>query len=315
VIVRVRIRIVVSVVLALVVTVTSSGSTQPAGRAVAFTFDDLPARGDLATKQETTAKLLRTLVAERVPAIGFVNEINVSGTGDPEAQTALLEAWLDAGFELGNHTYSHAGADSVAFDTYRADVIKGETVTKRLLEARGRRLRFFRHPSLRTGPTAEYKAALDALLAERGYRVAPVTVDNNDFMFGDVYGRARARGDMARMARIAEAYVPYMESVFTHFEHVSRTFLGYEVRQTLLLHANELNADRLGDLIGMLRRRGYRFVDLETALEDPAYRLPDAPVARGLSWLHRWMLAKGLPMQAEPAEPAFIRELYARPRR
>jgi peptidoglycan-N-acetylglucosamine deacetylase len=43
-------------------------------------------------------------------------------------------------------------------------------VTRRLLEARGRRLRYFRHPQLRTGPTPEYKAALDRLLSERGYR-------------------------------------------------------------------------------------------------------------------------------------------------
>jgi peptidoglycan/xylan/chitin deacetylase (PgdA/CDA1 family) len=284
-------------------------------RSVAITFDDLPAtRGDLATMEETTAKLLRTLAAERMPAIGFVNESKLFLWNGIEARTALLEAWLNAGFELGNHTYSHVAIDQVPLETYKADVIKGETVTRRLLEARGRRLHYFRHTQLRTGPTAEYKTALDAFLAQRGYRVAPVTVDNNDFMFADVYGRARAKGDRARMARVAETYVPYMESVFTHFENVSRAFLGYEVRQVLLLHANELNADYLSDLLGMLRRRGYRFVDLDTALEDPAYALPEAQATRGLSWLHRWMLAKGLPMQAEPAEPAFIRELFEQPR-
>lgn len=296
--------------------VVQPATSQPqATRSVAMTFDDLPAtRGDLAAMQETTAKLLRTLIAERVPAIGFVNESKLSLWNEIEPRTALLEAWLSVGFELGNHTYSHVAIDRVPVETYTADVIKGETVTRRLLEARGRRLRYFRHTQLRTGPTAEYKAALDAFLAQRGYRVAPVTVDNNDFVFADVYGRARARGDRARMARVAEAYVPYMESVFTHFENVSRAFLGYEVRQVLLLHANELNADYLDDLIGMLRRRGYRFVDLDTALDDPAYTLPEAQAARGLSWLHRWMLAKGLPMQAEPAEPAFIRELFEQPR-
>jgi hypothetical protein len=34
---------------------------------------------------------------------------------------------------------------------------------------------------------------------------------------------------------------------------------------------------------------------------------PGGRAARGLSWLHRWMLAKGLP---EPAEPPFVRELF-----
>ena len=176
------------------------------GRAVAITFDDLPARGDLATMQETTARLLHTLVVERVPAIGFVNESKLFLSDAVEARTALLEAWLDAGFDLGNHTYSHFSIDSVPFETYKADLIKGEAVTRRLLEARGRRLCYCRHPQLRTGPTPDYKAALDELLSDRGYRVAPVTVDNNDFVFADVYGRARARGDRDTMARVAAAY-------------------------------------------------------------------------------------------------------------
>jgi peptidoglycan/xylan/chitin deacetylase (PgdA/CDA1 family) len=282
-------------------------------RAVAFTFDDLPAtRGNLATVQEVTNRLLRTLVEEHVPATGFVNEVNLFVPNQADTRTALLEAWLNAGLDLGNHTYSHVAIDRVPFDTYMADLIKGETVTRRLLEARGRKLRYFRHTQLRTGPTPEYKAALDALLAERNYRVAPVTVDNNDFVFAAVYARAKSEGDSEMVARVVEAYVPYMESVFAHFERVSRAFLGYEVRQILLLHANELNADYLTRLIRMLRARGYRFITLDAALDDPAYALPDVQVARGLSWLHRWMLAKGLPMRPEPLEPSFIRESFNR---
>jgi peptidoglycan/xylan/chitin deacetylase (PgdA/CDA1 family) len=200
----------------------------------------------------------------------------------------------------------------VPFETYAADLIQGEVVTKRLLERRGRRLQYFRHPQLRTGPTPEYKAALDTLLTERGYRVAPVTVDNNDFVFADVYWRARERNDRATMARVADAYVPYMENVFAHFERLSLDFLGYELPQVLVLHASELNADYLDDLIGMLRRRNYEFVTLDAALEDPAYSLPDAIAPRGLSWLHRWMQAKGLPLQMEPLEPAFVRDLFGR---
>jgi peptidoglycan/xylan/chitin deacetylase (PgdA/CDA1 family) len=282
-------------------------------RAVAFTFDDLPAtRGSLAAMQEVTNRLLGTLVEEHVPATGFVNEVNLFVPNQTDARTALLEAWLDAGLDLGNHTYSHVAIDRVPFETYRADLIRGETVTRRLLEARGRKLRYFRHTQLRTGPTPDYKAALDALLAERNYRVAPVTVDNNDFVFAAVYARAKSDGDSNMVARVVEAYVPYMESVFAHFERVSRDFMGYEVRQILLLHANELNADYLTRLIRMLRARGYRFITLDAALDDPAYALPDVQSVRGLSWLHRWMLAKGLPMRPEPLEPSFIRESFNR---
>ena len=45
--------------------------------------------------------------------------------------------------------------------------------------------------------------------------------------------------------------------------------------KVLLLHANQLNADSMPELLAMMRRRGYQFVTLETALQDPAYRLPD----------------------------------------
>jgi hypothetical protein len=51
--------------------------------------------------------------------------------------------------------------------------------------------------------------------------------------------------------------------------------IGRQIRQVLLLHANTLNADRFDALAEALVRRGYRFVTLTHALEDPAYCLPD----------------------------------------
>jgi peptidoglycan/xylan/chitin deacetylase (PgdA/CDA1 family) len=81
-----------------------------ATRSVAFTFDDLPATRlrTLPDAQLMTARLLALLRAHQIPAIGFVNEGKLyAAPGEEEARAALLEAWLDAGLELGNHTYSH----------------------------------------------------------------------------------------------------------------------------------------------------------------------------------------------------------------
>jgi len=102
----------------------------------------------------------------------------------------------------------------------------------------------------------------------------------------------------------------YCESVFDFFAKLSMNTLGYEVKHTLLLHANDLNADHFDDLVRMMKRRGYRFISLEDALKDKAYRLPDAQEMKGLSWIHRWRLAKGLPLQIEPTEPEFITQLF-----
>jgi peptidoglycan-N-acetylglucosamine deacetylase len=280
-------------------------------RQVAVTFDDLPApQGELEDMRRITTRLLESVRRNKVPAVGFVNERKLYRRGETDARTELLRAWLDAGLELGNHTFSHINLHRAPLEEYKDDVLRGETVTRLLLAERGMKLRYFRHPFLFTGATPEYKQGLADFLAARGYTVAPVTIDNGDYIFADVYFKAKKRGDAETAKRVADAYVPYMESVFEHFERLSAETFGREVRQVLLLHANEINADRFDELAAMLKRRGYSFVTLEEALKDAAYREPDALYKNGISWLHRWRMAKGLPTKWEPEAPKFVDELY-----
>jgi peptidoglycan/xylan/chitin deacetylase (PgdA/CDA1 family) len=280
-------------------------------RRVAVTFDDLPTPyGELEDMRRITARLLAPLRRHRVPAVGFVNEGRLFRPGELDARAAVLKAWLDAGMELGNHTFSHIDLRRATLDEYRYDVVRGENVTRMLLADRGMKLRYFRHPFLMTGPTPEYKRGIEEFLAARGYTVAPVTVHNSDYVFAEVYFKARSRGDEETAKRVADAYVPYTESVFEHFERLSTETFGREIAQVLLLHANDLNADRFDALAVMLARRGYTLVTLEEALKDPAYAEPDGPHANGISWLHRWRAAKGLPAKWEPEVPKFVGELY-----
>ena len=72
-----------------------------------------------------------------------------------------------------------------------------------------------------------------------------------------------------------------MESIVAFFEARSIEVVGREFPQVLLLHANQLNADLMPDLLAMFRRRGYTFVSLDRALADEAYRLPDDYAGRG----------------------------------
>ena len=289
----------------------AGAKTRQGHREIAVTFDDLPAtRGSLETTRYITTNLLRSIKANNVPAIGFVNEGKLYVDGKVDARrVAFLRMWLDAGLELGNHTFSHVYIDETPLAAYKEDVIRGEIVTRRLLAERGLKLKYFRHTQLRTGPTPEYKRELDRFLAERGYQIAPVTIDNNEHVFANVYASARQRGDRETVKLVAAAYMRYMEEILAFFEELSADSLGYEVKQTLLLHANELNADYFDELARMMKDRGYKFISLEEALKDPAYKLPDAQVKKGLSWLHRWMLAKGQKMKPEPDTPEFITRL------
>jgi peptidoglycan-N-acetylglucosamine deacetylase len=135
-----------------------------------------------------------------------------------------------------------------------------------------------------------------------------VTLDNSDYMFAAVYARAK---DPALATRVKREYIAYMEAIFAFFEARSQEVVGREIAQTLLIHASQLNADAMPDLLAMMRGRGYQFVSLETALKDPAYSLPDEYFGPGgFSWIHHWSLAKKMAPKGEPDEPAWLLELY-----
>jgi peptidoglycan/xylan/chitin deacetylase (PgdA/CDA1 family) len=293
----------------------SPNPLQKQNREVAVTFDDLPIAGvlshDPVSSRAITSTLLAAITAHHIPAVGFVNEGKLHRDRGADAKRVdLLRMWLDAGLELGNHTYSHLDLNSTPLPAFEEDVLRGEAVTRPLLRARGMMLRFFRHPFLHTGRDLDTKRQFESFLATHGYRIAPVTIDNDEYIFAAAYDRTSARGDRDLMRRIAEAYVPYMEAKLAFFERNSRDLVGYEMRQILLLHANPMNAEHFGAVARMIERRGYHFITLDRALEDAAYALPDTYVGSGgITWLHRWALTRGVGKEffaGEPAVPAFV---------
>jgi beta-lactamase regulating signal transducer with metallopeptidase domain len=272
-------------------------STAPR-REVAVTFVNFPGNiydgGRLTNK---TRKLLRSLAAERIKAVAFVNEARLykEDGGADETRVRMLREWLDAGHELGNETAHHTSLYNVSVEAFEQDVLRGEQLLSKLAAEHGGRLRYFSYPYLNTGANAEAKAAVEKFLRERGYRIHPVTIDNMDWLFSRAYVEALRRDDEQAAARIRAEYVPYMEHMFEFFENYSREVTGREIPQVLMLTAGALNADCFDDLAAMLRRRGYTFVTMEQATKDEAYTLPDKYTgAHGDSWIARWAVTKGM---------------------
>lgn len=281
-------------------------------REVAVTIDDLPFASvpsdDPAALEEITQRLLHSLQQAKVPAVGFVNEVKLyrEGVLDP-ARVQLLQRWLDAGFELGNHTYSHLSLNRVALETFEADLLRGETVTRPLLERNGQALRWFRHPFLHLGTTPGVRARLQQFLDTHAYRVAPVTVNNSEWIFATAYARAQAQGDQEAARHIGDAYVPYMQEVFARNEGLARDLCGRSIAHVLLLHANALNADYFPALAEMLKQRGYQFISLDEALKDPIYQSKIGfDSNEGESWLERWSRYVGLRPGQQALVPAFV---------
>ena len=274
----------------------------PFERRVAITVDDLPgaipatptANGELRDLVRYNEAIPAILKAHHAPAIGFVNEKRLHVAGERDRRVALLERWIDAGFELGNHTYSHVNFNQVSLEEMEDETIRGEVVTRSLLAAVGRSERYFRYPYLFTGPTPELKETFEAFLRSRGYKNAPVTVDNADYMFNDILHEALAQKDGKLAERTKREYLQFAQTEFAYFEEASRKLFGREIAQVFLMHDNEINSETLDELLGLLEKRGYQFVSLDEALADSAYATPDRFVGTaGISWIDRWRVFFG----------------------
>lgn len=264
---------------------------------IAVTFDDLPvvtSSMPLARQREITTALVRTLQRRRIPAIGFVN------AGKPHL--ALLQQWRDAGFELGNHTHGHRDLHRISAEEFIEEIRRGHAPL--------RTPRYFRHPFLHTGRSAETRAAVNAVLAELGYHVAPVTIDNSEWIFARAYDKAASP---AMRKRVVDEYVPYMLAKAKYYDTQAKRLFGRSIAQVLLVHANALNADAFDRLAAALERDGHRFVSLDRALADPAYQSKDEYFGpAGLSWLDRWALTRGVPkgfFADEPKTAQWVQQL------
>lgn len=295
--------------------------TAQAQKKIAITIDDLPTVSKVyrspSGRFQLTKKLLSHCTTFQVPAIGFVIGNSLLANRQPDSsQINLLKLWLDAGFELGNHTLAHKDYNLISFSESKADIVGGEQIVKNLVQQRGKSFRYFRHPYLRKGDTQAKKDSLEHFLQQRAYLEAPVTIDNSDWLFSGAYDNAILLGDTTLATQVGKQYVTYMLNCVAYYEAQSDSLFNRQISQILLLHANTINADFLGELLTRLKQKGYTFVSLEQALTDNAYQSVDHFYGKGgISWLHRWALTRGERgafFKGEPEVPAMIDALANR---
>ncbi len=260
-----------------------------AGRPLLVTVDDLPvAAGRLHTdageRARITQGLLAVLAKHHVPAVGFVVWGNVAGAQDAK----ILEAWLEAGHELGNHSRGHLDYSRTAAEAYIADVEAGRAGLAGVLAPRGRAVRFFRFPFLREGNTEVKLDAMRSYLERSRQRAVPVTIDDQDWSYEERWVTARRAGDPQAMARVAEEYQAALRVEVLAQTETGDELFGRPVSQVLLLHANEVGAAQWDALFAWLESRGYRFATADEVMADPAIATPHRYVNEpgGSLWYH-----------------------------
>ena len=248
---------------------------------VAFTFDDLPAHGPLPphmARPQVVKSIVATLKRENMPPVyGFVNGFRVAKY---PYQIHILQAWRAAGNPLGNHTWSHPEFDKLTVAQYEANIERNEPLLRKLAPAS--EWHWFRFPFLEEGNTVEKREELRAWLAQRGYRIAEVSMDFQDYNWNDTYARCAVKHDDAAIGSLHDSYLAAADESIQVYRQIAHILYQRDVPYVLLLHVGAFDARMLPELIGLFRSRGFAFVTLEQAMADPIYSFdPKVPAPQG----------------------------------
>lgn len=262
---------------------------------------------------DATARLLiEKLKSHKVPAIGFVNGVQISdGEKLYPVRANIVRLWRDAGLEVGIGGFKHVWFYDTPYEDYVAGVEKNEALTKRILAEKNLPLRYFSYPFLNTGKTAEDHNRFETWLGSRGLSSVKYTIDNQEWMYSYAYDMARNDNDINTMREIRAGFVDYMTKMFEHYEAYSQEMFGRDVAQTMVLTPSRLVTDSADELFGMIEKRGYRFVSMEEALSDEAYKTGENFYGKsGISWFERWQMAKGKKLLDEPEVHANVQKIW-----
>ena len=268
---------------------------------IAFTWDDLPAHSALPigeTRVDVGQKLIAAMKdAHMPPAYGFVN--GVQAEREP-LSAPVLQMWRDAGFPLGNHTWSHPNLNQNTIEDWQLDLLKNEPLLMKYMGDGD--WHWIRYPHLGEGETAEKRATVRKLLAQHEYKIAAVTMSFGDYAYNEPYARCVAKNDAAAIARLDTAYLDAAVAAITYSRTMARALYGHDIPYVLLMHVGACDARMLPRLLKLYRNRGFNFVTLQQAEADPFYKNDlDLVLSPAPDSFEEAMIMRGLQMPSRPA--------------
>ena len=234
--------------------------------------------------------------AHKPPVYGFVNGIAIER--EP-ASAPMLKDWRDAGFFLGNHTWSHMNLNTSSLADWEADLLKNEPVLEKY--AAGTDWHWLRYPFLAEGDTPEKRAESRKFLADHGYRIAAVTMSFGDYMWNEPYARCVAKNDTPAIKQLESSYLQAASDDADFRRAMAKALFGHDIPYVLLMHVGAFDARMLPRLLDLYRSKGFTFITLKQAENDPFYAssidpsLPEQPDS-----LEGAMNARGLPLPPRP---------------
>jgi hypothetical protein len=214
--------------------------------------------------RESFDKLVAALSAHHMPpTVNFIE----GQWFDPELQAE----WLNSGNLLGNMGYERAAARKAGTKEF----LEGLSRTDQLLESVSKgslaRKKYFRHPHPKSIGQNQDRLAVDAYLKGHGYVTTPATIQSPDRLFAQIYCGALADGNVACVSLVKASFFSLLLDQTTRARAEATRAAGRDIKHILVVHANQLTCDTLGEMLNWFRGLGARFIPIDEALSDSYY--------------------------------------------
>jgi len=228
---------------------------------IAITFDDSPRAAQGYFDGPTRAsKLIKALKQHDVEQVAF---FSVSKKLDEEGKERLT-TYSEAGHIIANHTHSHPDINKLSFQEYKNDFIMADSLLNHYENFR----KWLRYPYLREGDTVEKRDGMRALLKEKGYINAYITLNNYDWYIETLFQKAVKDKVEIDYDALRQFYVSVMMESIQYYEQMAVKHLGRSPKQVLLLHEMDISALFIGDLVDELRKQDWSIITPEQAYTD-----------------------------------------------
>ncbi len=268
--------------------------SQEAEKKIALTFEYVPFMKPMGfyRARELSNMILRHLEQEKIQAAGFVVQSKVE---DDPSTYVILDDWASQGHILGNQTWGDADYNELKHQHFFEHVRDGQKHLRTIARAHPVNFRFLRFPYLHEGNTEKKKKRIRKDLHRGSYRIAHVSVKTAVNFFNRPFARSQTEYP-EKLDALKEKYLRHVMASLDYAEKQSQAVFGRNIPHILQLHMGVATSLMLKPLIDELKSRGYGFVTLVEALDDPAYSTLEEYVGPlGLIFTDRVAFTRGLP--------------------
>lgn len=231
--------------------------------------------GPLFSLEERTSRILAALADNHCLAAFFC----VGNNCEKENENPCMEAINEQGHFLANHSLSHRHLSRLSLVEFEEEIVGMDALLNPFPQSR----KWFRFPYLdygnrsSIGGSPEKTKEAFSLLHRLGFKEAYVTINTFDWYLNSRLNKAIKVKQNIDYAALKTVYLSLLETWCRYYIELYETHCNGEIPHTLLLHANDLTALYLDDILKLIQSNGWELISPEAAFKDVSWRYQILP--------------------------------------